>query len=340
MIKDIDESTDTLAQDIVLPNYYKIHWYSLKNYPKIINAMRSILAYLKIWFKVISNGSDLGYEYVSGINAQINAIHQLTYKYNTPLTNVASALYDLKNNTKLAVWLTKLSKEQKAKIKYFQNHLDIFKHTRKWIKDHQTKATAWINKNFSEKDWKLIAHFKKLADWKETALSKYKETKLYNKLFGNASQLDDSLAGNYLNYIMNLDNKEFNKIKKSNKAGQAFIASAYHTIALVFDTTKITIDIPQLQQKLGSINKIVGLTQAVATHKKFASRAELIFRFTFNNNTQYGNNDAYNDWMDNQHVLNVSNDPNAFARINWNTLLKNCVLIHSSFKDHNPQLEG
>lgn len=339
MIKDIDEQGDILSQDIVLPNYYKIHWYSLKNYPKIINAMRSILAYLKIWFKVIANGSDLGYEYISGINAQINAIHQLTYKYNTPLTNVASAIYDLKNNSKLAVFMAKLSKEQKAKIKYFQQHIDIFKHTRKWIKDHQTKATAWLNKNFTDKDWKLITNFKALANWKETALNKYKESKLYNRLFGNASTLDDSLAGNYLNYIMNLDDKEFNKIKKSNKAGQAFIASAYHTIALVFDTTKITIDIPQLQSKLGSINKIVGLTQAVATHKKFASRTQLLFRFTFNNCTQYGDNDAYNDWMDNQHTLNVSADPNAFARIKWDTLLKNCVLIHSSFKDHNLHLD-
>lgn len=303
-----------------------------KEWKTVINATRTILNYLKIWFKVLSQ-SDAGSEFISGINTQVNLIHNLTFKQNIVATNINTAKWDV-SNTKLMVFLAKLSKEQKKKIKYVKDHIKLFSKTEKWIKAHKNKQTAWVNKHFNVDDWKMVKKFKELSKFATNISQNLLRVKKRDE---NKNVLDESLAGNFLQQILNYDNDSFNKMKRSQKSAQAYIAAAYQTITLVFNNTKIKVDLDSVEKNYGKNSARTGaLLTLIKLHQNNKAVKDIKFTFSYNNHSQYGDNDTYNQWIDNLNILTVNgNALNAFEKINWKVLLKNATLIDAAFASHN-----
>ena len=53
----------------------------------------------------------------------------------------------------------------------------------------------------------------------------------------------------------------------------------------------------------------------IKSHSKIKIGKDIMFKFKYNNHTQYGDNDTYNQWIDNRNILIISNNK-AFADIN------------------------
>ena len=81
------------------PDKFKINDGNFQNENDLntaLNAARTVLNYLKIWFKVLSQ-SDVGSEFIAGVTTQVNLIHNLTFKQDIDATKVID---DTTNNVK------------------------------------------------------------------------------------------------------------------------------------------------------------------------------------------------------------------------------------------------
>ena len=144
------------------PEKFKINSSSFKSEKDLnsaLNACRTILSYLKIWFKVLSQ-SDTGSEFVAGVATQVNLIHNLTFKQDIDITKTID---NVTFNDKLQQWKSTLDNKQKKILKYVDKHINLFSHGEKWINNHKNKLTAYVRKMFGIDEWKLVNKYKRLT---------------------------------------------------------------------------------------------------------------------------------------------------------------------------------
>ena len=314
------------------PDKFKINDGNFQNENDLntaLNAARTVLNYLKIWFKVLSQ-SDVGSEFIAGVTTQVNLIHNLTFKQDIDTTKVID---DTTNNVKYQVWFERLSKKHKNTVRYVQKHLDIFSKTRKWIenKKHKFNIKNYIKRMFDESDWEVVDKYKRLTHFAKNYSQS--EKRIENRKMQD-DLLSNSITGNFLKRIMNMNNTQFNHFKKVDKNKQAYLQSAYQTIAIVFTQCEIRVDTVDIESKYGKDTAKTGAILAfMKAHQKIKIGKEITFRFKYNNHTQYGDNDTYNQWIDNRNILIINNNK-AFSDINWATLLQNAALINSKFQQY------
>ena len=312
------------------PDKFKINSSSFKSEKDLnsaLNACRTILSYLKIWFKVLSQ-SDTGSEFIAGVSTQVNLIHNLTFQQDIDITKTVD---NITSNDKLQEWKSTLDNKQKKILKYVEKHINLFSHTEKWIKNHKNKLTAYVRKMFGIDEWKIVNKYKRLTKFATNVSQSSK--RILNRIEQD-DLLSNSIAGKFLQRIMNQNNTEFQQFKKSDKNKDAYLQASYQTIAIVFSQCEIKVDGSELSANYGKDTAQSGAILAfIKSHQKIKIGKDITFRFKYNNNTQYGDNDTYNQWIDNRNILIVNNNRD-FADINWATLLKNAVLIDAEFSKH------
>ena len=320
----IDETPDKFKID-------RMEFQNEKDLNQALNAARTVLNYIKIWFKVLSE-TDTGKDFVSGVSVQVNLLHNLTFKQDIDTTKVID---NESNNVKYQLWFDKLSKKHKNVVRYVKKHLDVFSKTRKWIenKTHKFNIKNYIKRMFDESDWEVVKKYKRLTKFAKN----YSQSE---KRIENRSQekdlLSSSVTGNFLKRVMDMNNSKFNQFKKVDKNTQAYLLCAYQTIAIVFSQCEIRVDTKDVEAQYGKNTAKSGAILAfIKSHSKIKIGKDIMFKFKYNNHTQYGDNDTYNQWIDNRNILIISNNK-AFADINWATLLQNAALINSKFQQYKP----
>ena len=314
------------------PEKFKINSSSFKSEKDLnsaLNACRTILSYLKIWFKVLSQ-SDTGSEFVAGVATQVNLIHNLTFQQDIDITKTVD---NVTFNDKLQEWKSTLDNKQKKVLKYVEKHINLFSHTENWIKKHQNKLTAYVRKMFGIDEWKIVNKYKRLTKFSTNFSQSSK--RVLNRIKQD-DLLSNSVAGKFLQRIMNQSNTEFKQFKQSDKNKDAYLQASYQTIAIVFSQCEIKVDSSDLIANYGKDTPQQGAILAfIKSHSKIKIGKDIMFKFKYNNHTQYGDNDTYNQWIDNRNILIISNNK-AFADINWATLLQNAALINSKFQQYKP----
>ena len=140
----IDETPDKFKID-------RMEFQNEKDLNQALNAARTVLNYIKIWFEVLSE-TDTGKDFVSGVSVQVNLLHNLTFKQDIDTTKVID---NESNNVKYQLWFDKLSKKHKNVVRYVKKHLDIFSKTRKWI---ENKTHKFNIKNYIKRMFGLHSH--------------------------------------------------------------------------------------------------------------------------------------------------------------------------------------
>ena len=77
--------------------------------------------------------------------------------------------------------------------------------------------------------------------------------------------------------------------------------------------------------------KKISVVEAIKGLRMLKDSQTINVAFTYNNNTQYGDNDTYNQWINNVNILSTNGN---FKGINWDALEKNAILIDAKFKEH------
>ena len=261
---------------------------------KIYEAVKEVLNFVKIWFMMLAQ-TDTGREFIQGISEQVQMIYNKSFaNENTRITR-----QDMTLTVKKAMDLMN---------KYNINF------------DRLTK----IVNNFTSFSKDKIQGMR-LKDREKEFLQKYlKQLKKFgneqNELYGKA--LDGWLAR-----MLNSGDK-FEKDFMDKKTMEVFIKSGYRIIKMVFLNTRIRVD---TLQPGWNTKKKVSVVEAIKGLRMLKDSNTINVAFTYNNHTQYGDNDTYNQWINNVNILSTSGD---FKAVNWDALEKNAILIDAKFKEH------
>ena len=296
-----------------------------------IETLRICLDLIRIWFGILSQ-SDTGTEFIDGISTQVNLIHNLTLASDNTQKEVNVVGYYnafLKNKK---YW----SKEYKAIAKYLGNKID-------WLSlpYKELMKKSWIAKNvrtIKEKRFlkELIKTYNEPIDYVN---SKHKGIDYTKYIFisqdgyeniGNTLLTNALIHENYLWNLLNLNNETFNELKKKPHFARSYLEAGYTTLKIVFANTKITVNNRNHQD---AIKEFKNFDMLLAMNKKVHLNQQVTFYFQYNNHTQYGDNETYNNWIECKNILNYK-ITSEFDKIDFKKLEHDMKLIEATFANH------
>lgn len=258
----------------------------------IYECVKNLLNFTKIWFKILSQ-TDTGREFIQGISEQVQMI------YNNAFKNESITPLKMDDAAKQGIKLLNMFKVNPNRAEKILNAMLSFSDDK--IKGLRLKANekAFVN-GFRKWARKFVKHQNEIA----------------------SKSMDGWLAK-----LLEGANK-FEKDFMDNKTKQVFIESGFRIIKMVYLNTRIRVD---TLQPGWDIKKKISVVSAIKGLRMLKDSQTINVAFTYNNNTQYGDNDTYNQWINNVNILSTNGN---FRGINWDALEKNAILIDAKFKEH------
>ena len=281
---------------------------------KEVETLKTCLDLVRIWFGILSQ-SDTGTEFIDGISSQVNLIHNLTLSSENGKDEINVAnYYDtfLKNKR---YW----SKEYKRIALYLSRHIDLMN-----MKYREIMRLKWFALNVTKPKEKqfvkslLEAYQKPMEHWDidEDDWNDIKYAGVANEHF--------------LHQLLNMNNETFNELKQKPHFARSYTEAAYTTLRTIFANTRITVN---NRNKQDAIKEFKNFDMLLAMNKKVHLNQQVTFYFQYNNHTQYGDNETYNNWIDVRNILNYK-ITKEFDNINFDKLEKNMKLIEATFASH------
>ena len=273
----------------------------------ITRAIKIILSFVKVWFKILES-TDTGAEFIAGIESQVSLIHNLDFKeYKIVLKSKRKDIDigDIKDFAKLSRISKRynitpdrlgaiLSNMDSMVVTVDGIPLNLKKNMR--LKDNEKRALKAIDRAFG---YKVVRTKEPNNSIQETFLQRI------------LNQPDDFL-------------QDARTREAFNKAGLLIIKN-------VFMNTKIRYNNYQAERDIDD-DRRPSIVKAIKRLSKIKNSTNINVSFEYNNFTQYGDLDTYNQWIDNITIVSTTSD---WEQIDFNSLLKNATLIDSKFNEHN-----
>ena len=271
----------------------------------ITRAIKAILSFIKVWFKILAT-TDTGAEFIAGIESQVSLIHNLDFK------------------------------EYKVVLKSNRKDIDIGD-------IHDFARLSRISKRYNITPDRLVAILSNmdskvvLVDGIPLSLKKKmrlkanekKALKAIDRAFGYKvvrTKGSDSLQESFLQRILN----QPDDFLQDSRTQDAFNKAGLLIIKNVFMNTKIRYNHYQAERDIPEDRRF-SVVKAIKRLSKLKNSQNINVSFEYNNHTQYGDIDTYNQWIDNITIVSTTSD---WEQIDFNTLLKNATLIDSKFNEH------
>ena len=284
------------------------------DYLGLIDAIKLCLDMVRIWFGILSQ-SDIGTTFIDGIGAQVNLIHNLTL-----------ASEDSKNEIKINNYYNTFiknkkywSKEYKRIAKYLSNKVDLLS-----LSYREIMKFKWFSMNVKtpkEKQFlkSLIEAYNKPTSGYDIDNDDWNDIKYAN--------LANS---NFLKQLLNINDETYAELKKKPYFARSYVEAGLTTLRTVFANTRITVN---NRNHLDAIKELKNFDMLLAMNKKVHLNQQVTFYFQYNNHTQYGDNETYNNWIDVRNTLNY-NITSEFDKIDFKKLEHSVKLIEATFANH------
>ena len=269
---------------------------------KEVETLKTCLDLVRIWFGILSQ-SDTGTEFIDGISSQVNLIHNLTLSSENSNVDINPEAYFETFIKERKYW----SHEFRKIAKYVSTHFDVFMTT--------------YNEIMKQRWFKMNVKTPKEKQFLKRLLNMYHEA------------VESTIKGdnnNYLSALLNMNNTTFNELKQKPHFARSYTEAAYTTWRTVFANTRITVN---NRNKQDAIKEFKNFDMLLAMNKKVHLNQQVTFYFQYNNHTQYGDNETYNNWIDVKNFLNCK-ITKEFDKINFDKLEKNMKLIEATFASH------
>ena len=271
----------------------------------ITRAIKILLSFVKVWFKILAT-TDTGAEFIAGIESQVSLIHNLDFK------------------------------EYKLVLKNNRKDIDIGD-------IHDFARLSRISKRYNITPDRLVAILSNmdskvvLMDGIPLSLKKkmrLKENekralKAIDRAFGYKvvrTKGSDSIQESFLQRILN----QPDDFLENDRTQDAFNKAGLLIIKNVFMNTKIRYNHYQAERDIPDDRRF-SVVKAIKRLSKLKNSQNINVSFEYNNHTQYGDIDTYNQWIDNITIVSTTSD---WEQIDFNSLLKNATLIDSKFSEH------
>lgn len=277
-------------------------------------ALKTCLDMVRIWFGILSQ-SDTGSAFIDGIGAQVNLIHNLTL-----------ATEDSKNEIKIGNYYHTFiknkkywSKEYKRIAAYLSKRTDLLS-----LEYKQLMKVKWFMLNVKTPKEKqflkslIEAYNKPLVGW-DADNDDWNDIKW--------AQLAHS---NFLQQLLSMNDETFSELNNKPHFQRSYTEAAYVTLRTVFANTRITVN---NRNHKDAIKEFKNFDMLLAMNKKVHLNQQVTFYFQYNNHTQYGDNETYNNWIDCRNILTY-NITSEFDKIDFNKLEHNVKLIEATFASH------
>lgn len=281
-----------------------------------ISAIRSILEYLRKWFKVIESiGGDslLANMVTSGTSATARVLNIMMSK-NANKAADSQQQRQFMDDKAYKAWFRSLTPYQKKVIRNYQDYKAGKIH--KLGKIAGSQITSYAHR-------KLIKQYRDLTGQNMTNLSK---ASTYSEVMGSKSTMSS-----YLETQVALGDKVFHEARSNQLA---FIRSGYVVIARCFRGAEWKLRDKELgsEMKAKGLMRIAQIEDLLKTHQHVLQRRgrknQLSWLVRYNNVTNYANNEAYNTWQDGVNEISISGaHVKALGSVDFNALLIDCRTI-------------
>ena len=273
----------------------------------ITRAIKIILSFVKVWFKILES-TDTGAEFIAGIESQVSLIHNLDFKeYKIVLKSKRKDIDigDIKDFAKLSRISKRynitpdrlgaiLSNMDSMVVTVDGIPLNLKKNMR--LKDNEKRALKAIDRAFG---YKVV----------------------------RTKEPNNSIQETFLQRILN----QPDDFLQDTRTREAFNKAGLLIIKNVFMNTKIRYNNYQAERDIDD-DRRPSIVKAIKRLSKIKNSTNINVSFEYNNFTQYGDLDTYNQWIDNITIVSTTSD---WEQIDFNSLLKNATLIDSKFNEHN-----
>lgn len=273
----------------------------------ITRAIKIILSFVKVWFKILES-TDTGAEFIAGIESQVSLIHNLDFKeYKIVLKSKRKEIQldDLKTMTKL--WrIGNRYHIEPNRLGAILSKLDS-----NIVLVGDIPINGKVNIRLKENEKKALKAMDRAFGYKVV----------------RTKEPTNSIQESFLQRILN----QPDDFLQDTRTREAFNKAGLLIIKNVFMNTKIRYNNYQAERDIDD-DRRPSIVKAIKRLSKIKNSTNINVSFEYNNFTQYGDLDTYNQWIDNITIVSTTSD---WEQIDFNSLLKNATLIDSKFNEHN-----
>ena len=135
---------------------------------------------------------------------------------------------------------------------------------------------------------------------------------------------------NFIQQLLSMNDETFSELKKKPFFARSYVEAGLTTLRVVFANTRITVNNRNHQD---AIKEFKNFDMLLAMNKKVHLNQQVTFYFQYNNHTQYGDNETYNNWIDTRNILTHS-ITSEFDKIDFKKLEHGIKLIEATFASH------